>query len=164
VLERGRIDSRTREVEELDVSSSPPSSPHTISVTSRKRRMRAPGLGIGIPIASYSGSYQPAPRPMSSRPPVTRSSVASALASTPGGRSASQITSVPSRTWVTAAARAPSVAIGSNAPYRRSSPPYFAMSRNKWSDSHSESNPSASARRACSTIVVSSNGDSPATE
>ena len=51
-----------------------------------------------MPIASYSGSYQPAPSPTSTRPPLTRSSVASALARIDAGRSASQNTSVPSRT------------------------------------------------------------------
>ena len=51
-----------------------------------------------MPIASYSGSYQPAPMPTSRRPSQTRSSVASAFASTDAGRSASQSTSVPSRT------------------------------------------------------------------
>ena len=39
-----------------------------------------------MPIAAYSGSYQPAPIPTSSRPPLTRSSVANALASTAAGR------------------------------------------------------------------------------
>ena len=100
-----------------NVSGSPPSRPVTIWVASRRRRMRSPGGGIAMPMAAYSGSYHPAPRPTSRRPPVRRSSVARALAATAGGRSASQSTSVPSRTRSTTPASAPSVAIGSNAPH-----------------------------------------------
>ena len=58
-----------------------------------------------MPIASYSGSYQPAPNPTSTRPPLTQSSVARLLASTAAGRSASHITRVPSRTSGTSGAK-----------------------------------------------------------
>ena len=68
---------------------------------------------MAIPIAVYSGSYQPAPSPTSSRPPLTRSSAANAFASTDAGRSASQNTSAPSRTPGTSRASAASVTIGS---------------------------------------------------
>ena len=73
--------------------------------------------------------------PTSIRPPEMRSSVASALASTDAGRSASQNTSVPSRMWSSSRASAASVTIGSNAASGRSLPPYFAMSRKRWSES-----------------------------
>ena len=107
--------------------------------------MRSPGLGMVMPIASYSGSYQPAPRPTSSRPPLKRSMVARLLASTDAGRNASQSTSVPSRAVVVTRARAPRATIGSYTPWRSSDPPYFATSRNRWSDSQSESYPARSA-------------------
>ena len=101
--------------------------------------MRSPGDGNGSPIASYSGSYHPAPIPTSRRPPLMRSMVASALASTVAGRSASQTTSVPSRGRLTVRASAASVTSGSNAAWRVAGPPYFSMSRKRWSDNHSES-------------------------
>ncbi len=94
----------------------PPSAPRssiTISTASASRASRTPGGGKSIPIASYSGSYQPAPSPTSSRPPVMRSSVASAFASTVAGRNASHSTRVPNRAWATSWASAPSVTIGS---------------------------------------------------
>ena len=59
--------------------------------------MRSPGLGSAMPMASYSGSYQPAPMPTSSRPSQMRSRVASDFARIAAGRSASQSTRVPSR-------------------------------------------------------------------
>ena len=58
---------------------------------------------MSMPIGAYSGSYQPAPMPTSSRPPQMTSRVASDLASTEAGRSASQSTSVPRRARVTIA-------------------------------------------------------------
>ena len=94
------------------VNGPPPSSPVTTSTASARRASRSPGRGIFMPIASYSGSYQPAPRPTSSRPPETRSRVASDFASTDAGRNASHMTSVPSRTSTTRAS-APSVTSGS---------------------------------------------------
>ena len=52
----------------------------------RSAPIRTPTGSNGIPIASYSGLFQPAPIPMSSRPPDSRSSVASSCASTAGYR------------------------------------------------------------------------------
>ena len=92
----------------------PPSSPRTTSIASREpRQPHARATASSIPMASYSGSYQPAPSPTSSRPPQIRSRVASAFASTAAGRSASHSTSVPSRTRGTSRASAASVTIGS---------------------------------------------------
>ena len=117
----------------------------TTSSASTSRSSRSPARGIAMPSAAYSGSYQPAPSPTSRRPPLTQSSVASALASTAAGRSASSSTSVPSRTRGTARASAASVTIGSKHPSLPADPPYFARSRKRWSESQTESAPPRSA-------------------
>ncbi len=95
------------------VNGPPPRRPFTTSSESTSRSRRWPGRGISMPNAAYSGSYQPAPRPTSRRPPLSRSTVASAFASTDAGRSASSATSVPRRTRGTARASAASVTTGS---------------------------------------------------
>src|SRR5262249_58283790 len=89
---------------------------------------RSRGGGKSIPTASYSGGYHPAPSPTSSRPPAIRSRVASALARTDAGRSASHATSVPSRGRVTVRASAASVTSGSSIPGRAAGAPHLATS------------------------------------
>jgi hypothetical protein len=51
-----------------------------------RRETRTPTGSNGRPIASYSGSFQPAPKAMSSRPSDSTSSEASSWASTAGWR------------------------------------------------------------------------------
>ena len=67
-----------------------------------------------MPVLSYSGTFQPAPIPSSSRPPLSRSSVAISWASTTGWRRSLLKTKVPRRKRVVTAAATPSAAIGAN--------------------------------------------------
>ena len=84
-----------------------------------------------------------------------RSSVASALASTDAGRSASQSTSVPSRTSGHGARERGQRDDRLEARLAaRSVPPYFAMSRKRWSDSQTESKPERARRAARSRAIV----------
>ncbi len=83
---------------------------------------------------------------------------------TPAGRKASHSTRVPSRDRRTTRDSAPSVVIGSKAPARSGLPPYLARSRNRWSESQSDSNPRSSAARAWRPSVDHCNGVSSGTE
>ena len=53
--------------------------------------------GKGMPYAVYSCSYQPVPRPSSTRPPLIWSTWATVMARTPGSRKVPAVTSVPRR-------------------------------------------------------------------
>ena len=107
-------------------------------------------LGYSYPNGANSRSYHPAPMPRSNRPPLTRSMVVAILATWAGCRNGAQATSVPSRTRSVAVAKAARAVKGSTVPEGSGDPPYRSRSRKKWSEIHTESNPSASARRAAS--------------
>ena len=98
------------------------------SSASPRRASRIAGGGNSIPMAAYSGSYHPPPRPISVRPPLIRSSVATAFARSAAGRNASHNTNVPNVTRGTDRASAPRVTRGSKIPYPVASAPYFARS------------------------------------
>ena len=77
---------------------------------SSSRPMRCPAGSNPIPAASYSGWYQPAPRPSSNRPPDTRCRLAASCATIAGWRKSLESTIVPTRRRVvTAAAEARAV-------------------------------------------------------
>ena len=89
-------------------------------------------------------SFQPAPRPRTSRPPETSSTVAACFASMNGAWNADAATSGPSATRSVASARAARVVHASQGP--RLSPLAYRYSR--WSPTQIESKPAASASRA----------------
>jgi hypothetical protein len=74
---------------------------------------RCPAGGNGRPKAACSRSHQPAPRPQNARPPLSASSVATVLASSPGARKVTGLTRVPSRIRLVTPASKPSVTHGS---------------------------------------------------
>ena len=109
---------------------------------------RATRRSNGNPKARYSRSFHPAPSPRISRPPEIASTVAACLANIAGAWNPVEATNGPSSTRSVTAARAASdvhTSHGPRAPVGRS--------YNRWSPSHSESNPTASAARA---IAISS--------
>ncbi len=71
--------------------------PSTIASCSSSISNRSLVDGNGMPNAACSRSYQPAPRPSSTRPPLIASACATWIASTPGRRNVTGVTSVPSR-------------------------------------------------------------------
>ena len=71
--------------------------PVMIASCSSSRSKRSPSGGNGIAYASCSRSYQPAPRPSSTRPPDIWSTPATEIASGPGRRNVADVTSVPRR-------------------------------------------------------------------
>src|SRR5215469_7944670 len=95
-----------------------------------------------MPTASNSRSYQPAATPSDRRPPETACSVPVTLASTVGSRSGRTSTPVPSVTSLVWAASQVRVVRASKNGNARRAP------RNRWSQAHSDSKPSSSARRA----------------
>ena len=84
-------------------------SPVMISSCSSSRSKRSPTGGNGIPYAACSRSYQPAPIPSSTRPPLIASTCATEIASGPGSRNVADVTIVPSRIREVCTASAPSV-------------------------------------------------------
>ena len=74
--------------------------------------MRTAAGSNGMPIAWNSAALQPAPRPSSTRPPASTSSVAISLASTTGWRRSLARMNVLSRMTVVAAAAAVSAGSG----------------------------------------------------
>ena len=76
----------------------------------------------GNPNAAYSVSFQPAPRPRMSRPPLISSTVAAFLASIAGAWKLVDATSGPSSTRVVAAASAASIVQHSQGPRGSISP------------------------------------------
>jgi len=83
---------------------SPSSKRRTISKDSSNRDAR---WSYGMPKASNSVRFHPAPIPRINRPPLTSSTVAAILASTAGGWKLRQATRGPNRTrWVTVASAA----------------------------------------------------------
>ena len=66
---------------------------------------RSPVSGNGMPYAACSASYQPAPRPSSTRPPLIWSTPATEIASGPGCRKVALVISVPSRIVLVSRAR-----------------------------------------------------------
>ena len=75
-----------------------------------------------MPYAVCSRSYQPVPRPSSTRPPLIASTCATAIASSPGSRNVAAVTSVPSRSRVVSRASPASVIQESVGPGRPSPP------------------------------------------
>ena len=69
-----------------------------------------------MPYAVCSASYQPAPRPSSTRPPLIWSTPATAIASGPGNRKVALVISVPSRIVLVSRASPPSVTQASVGP------------------------------------------------
>lgn len=69
-----------------------------------------------MPYAVCSASYQPAPRPSSTRPPDIWSACATAIASGPGSRKVADVTKVPSRMRSVWTASADSVVQASGGP------------------------------------------------
>ena len=127
-------------------------------------RSASPGLGIVMPIASYSGSYHPAPMP--DVEPAAAQAVERSRGLRQHRRRPQRLAEHerPEPHRVRARASAPSVVIGSYAPLRSAGPPYFATSRKRWSESQSESNPTRSGDRRVLDDRVPRSGDSPATE
>src|SRR6266542_97587 len=124
-----------------NVTRSPSRSRRTISNDSSNLAARRSN---GNPKARNSVSFHPAPRPRTSRPPLTSCTAAAARASMPGGRYPVQATSGPSRTREVAAARAASSVQASHGPRSgRPSPRY-----SRWSPTQPESNPASSAAAA----------------
>ena len=68
-----------------------------IASCSSSRSKRSPVAGNGIPYAACSRSFQPAPSPSSTRPPLIASICATAIASGPGSRNVTGDTRVPRR-------------------------------------------------------------------
>ena len=68
-------------------------------IASSSARIDSPGPRRGPPIATMASQKAPAPSPSSNRPPLSRSSVAAALASIAGGRIGSDATSGKTETW-----------------------------------------------------------------
>ncbi len=85
------------------VTRSPASRPRMIANASSKRLTRR---SYGIPKASNSRRFQPAPSPSTKRPWLTSSIVAAIFAIRPGGWKPAQATSGPSRTVLVTAASA----------------------------------------------------------
>ena len=110
-----------------------------------KRRTRRP---TGTPKAGLRDSSLPMPKPATTRPPLSTSSVASAFASCTGLRWGSTNTAVPSRTRSVTAATHESRLTGS----RLRLPP------STWSSVHRLSKPRASARRATRATRATSTG------
>ncbi len=71
--------------------------PLRISSCSSSISKRSPVGGNGIAYAACSPSYQPAPSPSSTRPPLIASACATWIARGPGKRNVTGVTSVPSR-------------------------------------------------------------------
>lgn len=69
-----------------------------IAMDSSSASMRSPGVWGGIPFASATSAYAPEPRPRSTRPPVSRSRLATLRASTTGWRNGRLATSSVTRT------------------------------------------------------------------
>ena len=93
VVERVVLTRRTRTARPSGVVQSPVM---TASCSSNWSK-RSPVSGNGMPYAACSRSFQPAPRPSSTRPPLIASTCATAMASGPGSRNVTGETSVPSR-------------------------------------------------------------------
>ena len=68
----------------------------------------------GVPWFSISGTFHPAPKPTSTRPPDTRSRLATAFAVVIGSRCGSSMIPKPSRSVVVVAAAAVRVTNGSS--------------------------------------------------
>ncbi len=100
----------------------------------------------GMPNASNSGWCHPAPRPRMKRPPLTSSTVTAIFASRAGCRKGTHITSVPSSTRVVASASAERTVHTSQIP----AVGWSGKRNRRWSNTHTESNPAASARSAVS--------------
>ena len=81
---------------------------------------RSPVAGNGIPYAACSRSFQPAPSPSSTRPPLIASICATAIASGPGRRKVIGDTRVPRRNVVVSRARPARVVHASVGPGRPS--------------------------------------------
>src|SRR2546425_7372922 len=96
-----------------NVTRSPASKRRTISKASSKREA---SLSEGTPNARNSGSFQPAPRPSTSRPPLTSSTDTAIRARIPGAWNAVAATSGPSRTRDVIAASAASCVQTSQGP------------------------------------------------
>ncbi len=95
----------------------------------------------GTPNARNSGSFQPAPRPRITRPPLTSSSVSAIFASTAGLRSGTAVTYVPSLTRLVEAASALRSVHDSHAPLHEPS----GSPKPRWSETQTASSPTASA-------------------
>ncbi len=96
----------------------------TASCSSRRSKRSFVG-GNGIPYAECSLSYQPAPMPSSTRPPLISSMPATAIASGPGARKVAEVTSVPSLILLVSTARPASVTQASDGPGSPDTPPIF---------------------------------------
>ena len=88
-------------------------SARSVSMVTSSWSSRAAAAGNGSPNAACSRSHQPAPIPQNARPPVSTSSVATALARIPGARKVTGVTRVPSRIPGASPASRPSVTHGS---------------------------------------------------
>ena len=119
-------------------------SARTTSTYSPNRRMRAAAAGKSKPYASASPSYQPAPTPHSTRPPLITSRHATVLATRPGSRNAEHVASWPTRTRLVAWRSAPATVQHSNTESCVST----LGTVMRWSETHTESRPRSSASRA----------------
>ena len=72
-------------------------SPVTMASCSSRRSNRSPVGGKGMPYAVCSASYQAAPMPSSTRPPLMASTWATVMASGPGHRNVAAVMRVPRR-------------------------------------------------------------------
>ena len=101
-----------------------------------------------MPNASCSRSYQPVPRPSSTRPPLISSTLATIVASRPGRRKVAAVTSEPSRIRLVSRASPASVVQQSVGRYVGSS----GTTPNKWSERKKASKPALSVARASARI------------
>src|SRR5580693_7256514 len=115
--------------------------------SSSSRPNRSPGPGNSMPYASCSAASQPAPTPSTARPPEITSSVVTALASSPGARSVTGLTSENSAADDVTTASAPSTEYASNMGEAGPPPTWFWST---WSGTEIASNPAASAASAAS--------------
>ncbi len=109
--------------------------------------MRAPRRAVDAPVAANSSGIHPMPRPRSSRPPDSTSTVVACLASTVGETNGRLTTATPSLIRDVLAATYPSATMGSSTLRYTGSIPEPSGTSSRWK-LHSDAYPASSARRA----------------